>query len=119
LISKYNILMATEQRPRTNVDDRARLARAAAEAGFEDVLVIERDTAKRILTDRRRELLDRVREGGIESVRGLARALDRDKAAVSRDLDLLFEEYLIEYINDGNRKAPRLKHETILAEPLV
>lgn len=64
--------MATEQRPRTSVDDRARLAQAAAEAGFEDVLVIERDTARKVLTDRRQELLDRVREGEVESVRGLA-----------------------------------------------
>jgi predicted transcriptional regulator len=111
--------MATEQHPRTNAESRARLARAAAEAGFGDVLVIERETARTVLTDKRQELLDRIRNEETESVRGLARALDRDKAAVSRDLDLLFQEDLVEYGADGNKKVPRLKYETILAEPLV
>jgi len=111
--------MAIERQPTADVDDRARLARAAAEAGFEDVLVVERETAKAVLTDERQELLDRIRSGGVGSVRGLARSLDRDKAAVSRDLDLLFREDLIEYVADGNKKRPELKHETVLVEPLA
>lgn len=86
---------------------------------FEDVLVLDLDAAARVLTDKRRELLERIDEGKVESVRRLAAELGRDKAAVSRDLDLLFEHDLIEYERDGPRKVPTAKHETVLVKPLL
>lgn len=87
--------------------------------GLEDVLVLDLDAATRVLTEKRRELLERIDEGDVESVRGLADDLDRDKAAVSRDLDKLFEYGLIEYDRDGARKIPKTKHETVLVKPIL
>lgn len=98
---------------------RLEFMRLLAEAGFSsNFLVIDLDTAKSVLTDRRMELLETVRDEAVESVTDLAERLGRDKAAVSRDLDLLFEQDMIVYERDGSRKIPRLKHETVVVEPL-
>ena len=98
---------------------RSRMARALATSGFEDVLVTDRETAKKVLTEKRQELIARIREEDIESVRDLARDLDRDVSGVSRDLDLLFTADIVEFKTDGQRKIPRLKHETVVAEPIA
>jgi len=98
---------------------KAEVTRALARAGYDDVLMIDRDTASTILTEKRQELLERVRAGDVESVRHLAKEVNRDKAAVSRDLETLFTYDLIEYREDGSRKIPELKHETVIVEPVV
>lgn len=108
--------MATQRkRPTTKTE----LIRLLAETGLSDFIVIDTDTAESILTDRRVELLETIREGSIESVTELAETLGRDPAAVSRDLDLLFEHDLITYEQDGSRKIPVLKHESVLVEPIL
>lgn len=53
------------------------------------------------------------------SITALAGRLDRDVAAVHRDLDVLFEHSLIEYDEEGGRKQPRLKHDHVFVEPLL
>ena len=94
--------------------------RMLAEAGFSpNFLVIDLDIAKKVLTDRRMELLETIRDEEVKSVTHLAERLGRDKAAVSRDLDLLFEQDMIVYERDGSRKIPQLKHETVVVEPLL
>jgi predicted transcriptional regulator len=98
---------------------KAEVTRALARAGYDDVLMIDRETASTVLTTKRRELLEHIREGEIESVRQLATAVDRDKAAVSRDLKTLFTYDLIDYREEGSRKVPELKHETVIVEPIV
>lgn len=108
--------MATQQkRPTTKTEFMRRLT----EAGFSDFIVIDKDTAGSILTERRLELLEIIREGSIDSVTHLAETVERDKAAVSRDLDILFEHDLITYEQDGSRKIPVLKHESVLVEPIL
>lgn len=108
--------MAIQQ---SRVEKRARMARALAEAGFEDVYVLDHESAERVLTEKRRELLDRIREGTVESVRDLADELGRDKAAVSRDLDLLARHDVVEFTHDGSRKVPHIKHQTVVVEPVI
>lgn len=108
--------MATH-RERTST--RTEFARRLTEAGMSNFLVIDLESARSVLTDRRTELLETVRNGSIESVTDLAETLGRDKAAVSRDLDLLFERDLIQYEQAGSRKIPVLKHESVIAEPIL
>lgn len=107
----------------TNADGdaklRSRLARALATSGFEDVFVTDRETAKKVLTEKRQQLISRIREGDIESGRALADDLDRDVSGVSRDLNLLFETDIIEFDTDDQRKIPYLKHDTVVAEPIA
>ena len=90
-----------------------------AEAGSADRLVLSRESAREVLAPSRLALLDRLRAGPADSVRALARELDRDKAGVSRDLARLAALDVVEYEADGRAKRPRLKHDTVLVEPVT
>lgn len=91
--------------------------------GYADLLVLRRESGRDVLTERRLALLDLLKRRGeeIESVSGLARALERDKGAVSKDLRRLAELDLVEYEGDGDGEAKRpvLKHEHVVIEPVV
>lgn len=101
------------------VEARMKLSRSLAREGYDDVLVLSRESGERILSPSRLELLDRLRAGDVESVRSLADDLDRDKAGVSRDLALLAEHDVVEYVDAGRAKVPVLKHDTVVVEPLA
>lgn len=99
--------------------ERATLTRALALAGIKDVLVIDQESAAQLLTEKRQELLQKIRDGDVDSVPRLAKALDRDVAAVSRDVDLLLENDVLEYETEGKRRIPRLKHTAVIPEPII
>ena len=90
-----------------------------AEAGINDVLVLPRERAERILTEKKVELLEQIANNEIESVRDLSRRVDRDVSIVSRDLDVLFEAGIIDFEQDGRAKRPTLAHQTVVVEPIV
>lgn len=92
--------------------------RALAEAGYSDSVVLRRDTADEVLTRERLRIVDHLREREFESVTALAAELDRDKSAVKRDLDVLFEHGVVEYSQEGRRKRPMLRHEHVFVEPV-
>ncbi|ESP88010.1 HVO_A0114 family putative DNA-binding protein [Candidatus Halobonum tyrrellensis] len=106
--------MAVETR-----ESKAEFARRLARAGYEDFLILDREQAVEVLTDRREQLVDAIRREDPESITALAAAVDRDVAAVHRDLELLVEHSVVEYETDGARKAPRLKHERVFVEPVA
>lgn len=89
------------------------------DAGYEDVLVLQWDTAEEVLTNKRVELIKTIRAEEPSSIRDLARRVDRDPSAVMKDLKLLFQDGVIEFEQDGNRKIPRLAHEHIVTEPVL
>lgn len=108
--------MASQRdRPRSKTE----FVRLLAEAGLSNFLVLDKETVDDVLTDRRLELLEYLRDNDVESVTGLAEALDRDKAAVSRDLDVLWEHSLVDYERDGRRKRPVLWHDMVVIEPIL
>lgn len=90
-----------------------------AESGLSDAITLRRETAEDVLTAKRTELIETIATAEIESVRDLARQLDRDVSIVSRDLDILYEAGVIEFETKGRAKKPVLAHETILIEPIV
>lgn len=90
-----------------------------SEAGYTDTLVLSPESGREVLTPSRLELLDRLRAGPADSVRALAAELGRDKAGVSRDLARLAELDVVAYEDAGRAKRPRLKHGTVLIEPVV
>jgi len=100
-------------------DLRGEMARALARGGMSGVQVISWDSAETVLTPKRREIIETLRETTPESVRGLARELDRDKSQVSNDLSTLAELGIIQYEKNGNAKAPRLTQDHIVVEPIV
>lgn len=93
------------------------------EQGYADVLVLRRENGRDVLTESRLELVSHLERYGdeIESVSDLARRLDRDKGAVSKDLRLLADLGVVEYVGegDGEAKRPVLKHEHVVIEPVV
>ena len=95
--------------------------RRLSEAGFNDVLVLQRDTAEEVLTEKRMELLKELAadDAEITSMRDLARRVDRDVSIVSRDCDVLFEADVIGYEQQGRAKRPILAHENVVVEPIV
>lgn len=102
-----------------SADRRAQMARALARGGMEDVHVLGLDTADRALTPKRMEIVHELRDRDVDSVRGLARILERDKGQVSRDLQELAQLGIIHYESEGRSKAPRLSHQHVVVEPIV
>lgn len=84
--------------------------------GYTDVLVLRRENGCDVLTESRLERHGEV----VESVRDLARRLDRDKGAVSKGLRRLAELDVVEYEGDGDGEAKRsvLKHQHLVMDPL-
>lgn len=91
--------------------------------GYTDVLVLRRENGRDVLTESRLELVAYLEDHGDEvaSVSDLARRLDRDKGAVSKDLRRLAELDVVEYEGegDGEAKRPVLKHDHVVIEPVV
>lgn len=100
-------------------DKRTRLAMALADNGFDDVVVLRREEAGEVLTEKRCELIDYLETHDPGSVRALAEALERDKGTLSRDLALLADLDIVDYERRGNAKAPRLATTTVVVEPIV
>ena len=98
---------------------RQQMARALARGGMDDVHVVTHEISQSVLTPRRREIIQYLKEEDPESVRALARALDRDKGAVSRDLATLAEHNIITYDTDGRAKRPTLVSNHVVVEPIV
>jgi Predicted transcriptional regulator len=91
--------------------------------GYTDLLVVRRESGRDMLTESRLALIRHLDQHGsaVDSVSDLARQLDRDKGAVSKDLNRLAELDVIEYegSGDGTAKRPRLKHDHVVIEPVV
>lgn len=98
---------------------RATFSEALTQHGFPDTLVLARERAGDIFHERRIEILDYLNEHNPQSVRALAEELDYDKGVISRDLQKLADIDVIEYVEDGRAKAPRLKHNHVVVEPVV
>jgi predicted transcriptional regulator len=111
--------MSTLQEDIDGMDKKTKMAVVLAQNGFDDVVVLRQEVGAKILTDKRRELIDYLKDHDPESVRAVARALDRDKSGVSRDLGLLAENQIVEFEEVGAAKAPRLATENVVIEPVV
>ena len=113
-------MSVTESHPEGDgADRRAEMARALARGGMKNAHIISLESAEKVLTPRRKEIIHPLREEDVDSVRELARRLDRDKGQVSRALQVLAEHAVIRYETDGLSKAPRLTQEHILIEPVA
>lgn len=107
-----------DERAQDGASGRAELAQALARGGMEGVQVLSLETATVALTPRRLELLRTLRTEDVESVRDLARRLERDKGQVSRDLSELAELGIVEYEVSGRAKRPVLVQDHIVVEPI-
>jgi len=117
--------MATDQTDPDDWTERAdpfqRYVLALSEAGYDDALQTFDDLDERVLTRRRLEIVQVLADDDVEveSIRGLARRLDRHVSIVKEDLDVLARNDLVAYETEGNRKIPALKHRNVFVRPLL
>ncbi|MFB6115762.1 MAG: hypothetical protein ABEK04_05775 [Candidatus Nanohalobium sp.] len=94
-------------------------ARILAENGYEeDTLITDSEGYRKITTEKRMKILKTLAEKDTGSVQELAGELERDRGNISRDLDVLFQEDVIEFERKNGKKKPVLKHSKIVAEPI-
>lgn len=87
--------------------------------GYDDVLVLGSQQFMSAFTTRRKEIIETIRNNPPLSVTELADKVDREKSAVSRDLGDLYEHNIIDFEVKGRNKYPVLKHDMILAKPII
>lgn len=100
------------------VQRRLRVTAALGDAGFDDVLVLSAESAERVLTTARRELIEVVASEDVTSQAHLASLLERDPGNVARDVDVLIEAGVLAREREGGSYRPYLTHDTIVVEPL-
>lgn len=101
------------------MDEILQLSKTLSKEGYEDVLFLSLKDARRVLTEKRLEIIQTIKGKEIESIRDLARKLDRKENVVYDDLKLLFEEGVIDFEEEANRKIPVLRHENIWIQPIT
>lgn len=101
------------------MDELLDLSRTLAEQGYDDVLFIDLEDARKVLTEKRLEIIETIQSREVSSIRDLARQLDRKENVVYSDLQLLFEEGVVDFEEEANRKIPVLRHENIFVRPIT
>lgn len=69
--------------------------------------------ALRLLSDARFELLETIRAENPESIRELARLVERDVSTVHKDIELLADHGIVELRSEGRNKRPTVAYEEI------
>lgn len=103
----------------SRVERRKQMARALARGGMTGVQVLSHESAERVLTEKRRELVTVLANEDVESVRALARHVGRDKGHVSRDLKVLAEHGVVDFDDEGRARRPYIQHDHVVVEPIV
>lgn len=96
-----------------------RYLKRLSEAEMNDAVVLRRDTAQRVLTDKRMELLREIIDETPDSMRDLSRRVERDISRVSGDLDELYKANIIDYEQNGRSKRPVLVSPNVFVQPIV
>lgn len=87
-----------------------------------DVHVIPAETARRLLTDGRREILRALvdhQADPFDSITELAEHLGRQPTHVGDDLNKLAEADIVQLTSTGRRKLPTLRYDMVMIEPIV
>lgn len=95
---------------------------ALADEGFERPMVLSWETARKVMTEKRLEILNVLgSDVDITSHRGLARYLDRNVSDVQDDLDILYDAGVIQSkpLVDPERNNPELTSETLVVNPIL
>lgn len=93
--------------------------RLLAATELNDIVVLDRDTAKRVIQENRLELLHAIASEEPKSIRDHADALDLSPSIVHRHLDVLSNAGIIEFHEWTRAKQPVLACETVILEPIL
>ena len=76
-------------------------------------IVLEFSLAKKLLTKKRRELLQTLSEQEFNSITELAEELDRDNKNISQNIKKLYQHGIIDLKDQGRSKKPDFEFEEI------
>lgn len=96
--------------------DRARAAAEAAERGEQSPATISFQSPnklRKLLTDRRFEIIRSLMDEPADSISALAERLDRSYSVVHDDVEVLAEYGIVQYRERGQSRAPFVPYETI------
>lgn len=68
---------------------------------------------RKIFTEKRMELIEKIKELSPESIRDLARKLNRGVREVHEDLTLLESYDIVDFLDEGRAKKPRVPYDQI------
>ena len=91
-------------------------AKSLSDSGYDETLILDLETVRK-LTDNDIEVIEKLKNGDIVSVSGLADELDRDQANVSRNLQKLYKLDIVNIENEGRTVTPKLKHDYLTIDP--
>lgn len=95
-----------------------KLSRMLSEEGYEDVLILDPEDARKVLTEKRLEIIETLKNEELNGIRDLSRKLGRNESNVFEDLKVLFEKGVIDFEEEKNRKVPVLSHRNIFIKPI-
>ncbi len=84
--------------------------------GSDTILFEDPTMLRKVLTEKRQELIQEVMENPPESIRGLAEALGRGTREVYEDVHLLERYKILRLEEEKNRKKPRIPYDRIHIE---
>lgn len=77
------------------------------------VLIIETKLLKNIITPARTQLMEAIRKKKPNSVTELAKFVNRPQESVSRDLAILHNYGILDFVRAGNVRKPRIEKDII------
>ena len=82
----------------------------------QSIYIIPTEIAREVMSEKRLEILEVLRERDVSGIRELARKVDRDPSTVKKDLDKLWKYGLINYEEEGYRKKPVRTADKVIVE---
>jgi len=90
-----------------------------SERGYDDVLILKPETAQKVFTEKRKELLETIQDQSPDSVKQLANRVGRDTGIVSKDLKILVENEIVELKSKNGAKIPEIRHKNVFTQPVI
>ena len=108
-----------------SVDNSQELSESDWEEKFEEEesrkkkIILKLPLARKLLTKKRREILETLSEKEFNSITELTEELGRDKKNVSQDIKKLYEHGIVDLKDQGRSKKPVFKFEKMEVESLT
>lgn len=84
----------------------------------DDVLLLDPDSYSKVSTEKRREIIESLRNKTYDSKKELSDDLGRDVKNVHDDLEILRRNSVVEFERNGRKISPRLKHRHVAGKKI-
>lgn len=93
-----------------------RMQQEYPEISPDKVLIIDMKTMEKIATPSRVALMEAIRKNSPESVNELAKIVKRPQESVSRDLTILNNYGILEFVRSGKKRKPVVEKEILAVQ---